>query len=206
MTVTQWKRRELWSGSVGDELVDIAEGDPELGVEEEVDAAEGGRGDADDGVGVSGEGDGFAEDVGVGGEAVLPEAIAEDDDGGLFFGAEEAAAEGHGELGDVEEVGGGGLSPDALGLAGAADGGGDEVVVAGHVGEGAGLVAEIVVEGQEKLLQQRSPRSVVWRLMSVAGSPTGAGLRTNLLIMEKMVALAPMPRPMEITDGEDEGG
>ncbi len=132
-------------GERGDELVDIAEGDPELGIEQEIDAAKGWRGHADDGVGASGEGDGFAEDVGVGGEAMLPETIAEDDDGGLFFGGEEAAAEGHAELSDVEKVGGGGLSPDSLGLACAADGGGNEVVVAGHVGEGSGLVAEIVV-------------------------------------------------------------
>ena len=34
---------------------------------------------------------------------------------------------------------------------------------------------------------------------SVAGSPTGAGLRMNLLTMEKMVALAAMPSPMERT-------
>ena len=68
-------------GEGGDKLLDIAEGDPELGVEEEIDAAKGGRGHADDGVGASGESDGFAEDVGVGGEAMLPETVAEDDDG-----------------------------------------------------------------------------------------------------------------------------
>ena len=34
---------------------------------------------------------------------------------------------------------------------------------------------------------------------SVAGSPTGAGLRMNLLTMEKMVAFAAMPSPMERT-------
>jgi hypothetical protein len=33
--------------------------------------------------------------------------------------------------------------------------------------------------------------------MSAEGSPTGAGRSTNLLTMEKMVALAAMPRPME---------
>ena len=133
-------------GKVGDEVVDGAEGHPELRVEDEIEAAECGGSDSNDGVGVAGEGDGFAEDGGVCGEAMLPETVAEDDDGGLVFGGEKASAEGHAELGDVEVVGGGGLSPDALGLAGAADGGGDELEVAGDSGEGFGLVAEVFVE------------------------------------------------------------
>src|SRR5580700_10877717 len=33
--------------------------------------------------------------------------------------------------------------------------------------------------------------------MSAEGSPTGAGRRINLLTIEKMVALAAMPRPIE---------
>ena len=139
-------------GEVGNQLIHIAESDPELGVEDEIEAAEDGWSDAYDGEGTTGEGDGFAEDGWVSSEAMLPETVAEDDDGGLLFGVEEAAAESHAELGDVKEVGGGGLSPDALRLAGAADGGGDEFKVAGHVGEGAGLVAEVFVEGQGEVV------------------------------------------------------
>jgi hypothetical protein len=78
---------------------------------------------------------------------MLPEAVTEDDDGEMLFIGRETAAEGHAEAGDVEIVGGGGLSPDALGFAGAADGGGNEFVVGGNAGEGFGVVADVGVDG-----------------------------------------------------------
>jgi hypothetical protein len=40
---------------------------------------------------------------------------------------------------------------------------------------------------------------VVYRVTSVARSPTGAGRRRNALTIEKMVELAAMRRPIEIT-------
>src|ERR1700720_69298 len=73
-------------------------------------------------------GDGFAEDVGIGVEAGFPDAMTEDDDGRILFVGTEAAAEGQAELGDVEEIGGSSLAPEALGIPGAGDGGGKEVV------------------------------------------------------------------------------
>src|ERR1700732_5082842 len=89
------------------------------------------------------EGDGFAEHVGVGVEAGFPDAMAEDDDGRILFVGAEAAAEGHGELRAVEEIGGSGLAPEALGIALAGDGGRKEFVETGDAGEGFGIVANV---------------------------------------------------------------
>ena len=50
-------------------------------------------------------------------------------------------------MGDGEEVGSDGLSPDALRLAAAADGSGDKFVVCGNAGEGVGLIANVCVDG-----------------------------------------------------------
>jgi hypothetical protein len=69
----------------------------------------------------------------------------------LFVGGE-TAAEGHAETCDVEIVGGGGLSPDALGLAGATDGGGDEFVIGGDAGEGFGVVANVDEGGMGEIV------------------------------------------------------
>jgi len=70
------------------------------------------------------EGDGFAEDVVIGVEAGFPDAMAEDDYRRILFVRAEPASEGHAELGDVKEIGGRGLAPEALGIAAAGDGGG----------------------------------------------------------------------------------
>ena len=145
--------------SVGEELVEIADGNPELRIEDEIETAEKGRSDADDGEGAAGKGDGLAEDVGIGVEASFPDTIAENDDRGILFVGEEAAAEGHGGLGDVEEIGGGGLTPEALGIAITGDGGGEEFVEAGDAGEGLRVIAEIV----EKRPGERVAAFVVFR-------------------------------------------
>ena len=131
------------------ELVDVAEGDPELGVEDLVDAVEGGGDDSDYGEGVAGDHDGLADDGGVSVEASLPEVVAEDDDGAVFFCFVETAPHHHGKLRDVEEVSGGGLAEDALGFAfiASADGGGEELEECGEAGEGFGLVAQVLVLG-----------------------------------------------------------
>ncbi len=47
---------------------------------------------------------------------------------------------------DIEEIGGGGLAPEALGIALAGDGGGEEFVEAGDAREGFGVVANVSVE------------------------------------------------------------
>ena len=57
-------------GEVGNQLIHIAESDPELGVEDEIEATEDGWSDAYDGEGTTGEGDGFAEDGWVSSEAI----------------------------------------------------------------------------------------------------------------------------------------
>src|SRR5258706_9644349 len=88
------------------------------------------------------EGDGFAEDVGIGVEAEFPDAMADDDHGRILFVGAEAAAEGHAELGDVEKIGGSGLAPEALGIAAAGDGGGKEVVENRGAKERFGVVAD----------------------------------------------------------------
>ncbi len=64
----------------------------------------------------------------------------------LFVGAE-AAAESEGESRDVEEIGGGGLAPEALGIAVAGDGGGEKFDEAGDAREGASVVADV---GEER--------------------------------------------------------
>lgn len=128
---------------VGKKLIDVADGNPELRVENQVEPAEVGRGDTDYGVGTAGECDGFSGDVGVGVEAGFPDAIAENDDGRILFVGAEAAAESERELGDVEEIGGGGLAPEALRIAVAGDGGGEKFDEGGDAGEGVGVVADV---------------------------------------------------------------
>ncbi len=106
-------------GSVGDagsELFDVAEGNPELRVEYEFEAVKAGRRDSDDGEVMAGENNGLADDGGVGGEAALPEAMAENDDRKLFLAGQKAAAERHRNPRDAEEIGRGRLTPHALGI------------------------------------------------------------------------------------------
>lgn len=140
------------AGNAGSELLNVSEGNPKLGIENEIEAVEAAGSDAYNGIGLAGKADGFADDSGIGGETMLPEALAKDNDGEILFVGAEAAAEGHTEATDVEIVGGGGLSPDALGLAIAADGGGDEFIVGGDAGEGFGVVADVGVGGMGEIV------------------------------------------------------
>ena len=110
------------------------------------------REDADDLVGRSGDLNGFADDVGVGVEEGLPEAIA--DDGDVFvafdglFGEEVAALCGL-DAEDVEQVGLGGDFADETGVVAAAEAdAGGALLEEGEVGEGGGLSSpEIFVAG-----------------------------------------------------------
>jgi hypothetical protein len=99
------------------ELVDVADGDPELRVENEVDAPKVRRGDTNNGIRMAGEGDGLAENAGVGIETCSPHPITEDDDRRILLIGTEPAAESESELRDIEKIGGGGLAPEALGIA-----------------------------------------------------------------------------------------
>ena len=87
-----------------------------------------------------------AEDVGIGIEPGFPDTIAEDNDGRVLLVGTEATAESHAELGDVEEIGGGGLAPETLGIAAAGNGGGEKFVESGDAGEGLGVVANVGIE------------------------------------------------------------
>jgi hypothetical protein len=145
---------------VGKELINIADGNPELRVEDEIDATEIGWGNADDGVRMARERDGFAKDVGIGSKTRFPDAIAEDDDGRVLFVGAESTAEGEGELGDVEEICGGGLAPEAFGIAVSGDGGGEKFIETGDTGEGFGVVANVAIE---------RPREVAAAFVAVRG-------------------------------------
>ena len=103
-------------GDIGGELLYVAEWYPEFRIEYQVETSKAWGRDSDDCKHVTGKRDGFAQDGGVGREAPLPETMAENDDGKPFFAGQEAAAEVHADLGDIEVVGGGGLAPDALRL------------------------------------------------------------------------------------------
>jgi hypothetical protein len=91
--------------------------------------------------------DGFARKVGIGIETVFPNTVAENDDGSVLLVSAKASTEGHRELSDVEEIGGGGLAPEALGITFAGDGGGEKFIESSDAGEGAGVVAKIREEG-----------------------------------------------------------
>src|SRR5271165_6672967 len=131
---------------IREELIDVADGHPKLRVEDEVDAAEVGRGDADDGVRMAGERDGLAQDTGIGIETRFPNAVAEDNDRRVLFVVAESAAQRGSELRNVEEIRGGGLAPETLRIALAGDGGGEKFIKAGNAGEGFGVVADVGVE------------------------------------------------------------
>ncbi len=139
-------------GNIGGKLLYVAEGYPEFRIEYQVETSKAWRSHADDGKHVAGERDGFAQDGGVGREAPLPETVAEDDDGKAFFAGQEAAAEVHADLRDIEKVGGGGLSPDALWLAFATDRGRQKLVISSYAGKRMGLVANVGVERQGKAI------------------------------------------------------
>jgi multidrug efflux pump subunit AcrA (membrane-fusion protein) len=62
----------------------------------------------------------------------------------------------------------------------------------------------VLIPNQAAQISQKG--SVVCRDRSVVGSPTRAGRKTNLLTIEKMVELAAMPRPMEITTAATKPG
>jgi hypothetical protein len=128
---------------IGKELIDVADRHPELRVEEKIEAPEKRRSDADNSVRMAGERDGFAKDVGIGIEAGFPDAIAEDDDGRTLFVGTETTAEGQLEFSDIEEVGGGGLTPEALRIAVTGDGRGEKFVKAGDARKRLGIVADI---------------------------------------------------------------
>ncbi len=132
---------------IGQKLIDVADGNPELRVQDEIEPAEIWRGDADYGVEATGECDGFSGDVGIGVEAGVPDAITENDDGRILFVGAEAAAKSERELGDVEEIGGGGLAPKALRIAVAGDGGGKKFDEGGDAGERVGVVPDV---GEER--------------------------------------------------------
>jgi len=69
--------------------------------------------------------------------------VTEYDDGKLFLGGEETAAERQAKLSYVKKVRGDRLSPDALRLAVAANRGRQEFVVGGDAGKRFGLIANI---------------------------------------------------------------
>jgi hypothetical protein len=118
-----------------------------LWIENEIEAVKTARRDSYNGVRLAGKRDKFAEDGRIGGETVLPEAMTEDDDRHMPFVGGETAAAGHAGASDVEIVGGGGLSPDALRFAGASDGGGNEFKIGSNAGKGFGVVANVGVDG-----------------------------------------------------------
>jgi len=60
----------------------------------------------------------------------------------LFVGTE-ATTEGKLELGDIEEIGGGGLAPESLRVAVTGDGGGEKFIEAGDARKRLGIVADI---------------------------------------------------------------
>ena len=140
------------AGNAGSKLLNVAERNPKLRIENEIQAVEAWRRDAHNGVGLAGKKDGLAENGGIGGKAMLPEALAKDDDGETLFVGDETSAEGHAEAGDVEIVRGGGLSPDALGFAVATDRGGDEFEVGRDAREGFGVVANVGVDGIREIV------------------------------------------------------
>lgn len=137
---------------VGEELIEVANRNPELRVENEIEPAEVWRCDADDGVRMAREGDRFAEDVGVGIETRFPDAVAKNDDGRVLLVRSKAAAQSESELRDVKEIGGSGLAPEALRIAVAGNGGGEEFVETGDAGERFGVVADIGVERPREVI------------------------------------------------------
>ncbi len=96
--------------------------------------------------------DGFAQDGRVGGEAPLPETVAEDNHGEAFFAGQEAAAKVHANLRYIEKVGGGRLPPDALRLARAANRRRQKLIVGRDAGKRTGLVAQVSVERPGKII------------------------------------------------------
>ena len=70
---------------------------------------------------MTGEGDGLAQDGGIGSKAPLPETVAKDNHGEMFFAGQKAPAKAHANLRYIEKVGGGRLAPDAFRIAIAAD-------------------------------------------------------------------------------------
>jgi hypothetical protein len=114
----------------------------------------------------------------------------------MLLVAGESAAERHGQLQDIEEIGSSRLAPHTLGLAIAADGGAHKLVIARDSGKRCGLVAQVREEGpRESVAAFAAVRNV--QAIRLPGSPTGAERSTNLLTIEKMVELAAMPRLME---------
>jgi hypothetical protein len=59
---------------------------------------------------------------------------------------------------------------------------------------------------QDRLLPQQSPCLVVKTLISVAGSPTAGGRRRKVRTMEKIVAFAPMPNPIDTITAKTKPG
>lgn len=140
------------AGDAGSELLNAAKRDPKLRIKNEVESVEAAGCDAYNGVRLAGKKDRFAEDGGIRIETMLPEAVAEDDDGEMLFVGSKTTAEGHAEAGNVEIVGGDRLSPAALGFTGATDGGGEELVVGGNAGEGFGVVANVDEGGMGEIV------------------------------------------------------
>src|SRR5580698_747005 len=95
---------------------------------------------------MAGENDCFSDDFRIGIEAAAPESGAEYDRLLAFLVGGKTATGHHGELNDVEEVGGDGLTPNALRLSTACDGSWDEFIVGSNAGEGLCLTAHVGIK------------------------------------------------------------
>ena len=102
------------------------------------------------GEGAAGELDWAANQRGVGVEAAAPEGLAKHYDGSALLGGDEAATRDHGHFSDAEEIGSDALTPHTLRRAVVSNGGGEEVKVGGHTGEGFCAGAEIGVKRQRE--------------------------------------------------------
>src|SRR5450631_4251083 len=102
---------------VRQQLIEVSERHPELAVENEIQAAEKWRRDANHGELPSGQPYGLSDDAGVGPKAAFPKAMPKHGHCTGLFVAQEAAPDCHWKLRGVKEVGGDGLPPHALGLA-----------------------------------------------------------------------------------------
>ena len=89
----------------------VAERNPELQIEDLIEAVEPRRSDADYGVEMTGVRDGLANDERIAGETLLPDPVTEDEDGRMIFVGRKASPGGHAELRYVEVIFCGALSP-----------------------------------------------------------------------------------------------
>jgi hypothetical protein len=127
-----------------------------LGNQDNVKAAEIRWRDTDHDVWPAGKPDGLACNRGIRAEALLPQSMTGHNNRQMFFFRREAAAEGHAQLRDIEEISSDGLSPDAFWFTGAADGGGQQIVVRCNAGERFRLFAHVFVKKPAEVIAARA--------------------------------------------------